>query len=241
MKKLFCIIAHLALASACFAEPIRIVAYGDSITWGFVPNANPPSTRFAPEDQWPGTLQKELGDNYQVIPEGLNGRTTDARDTGASISGAQLDGSAYLPACLNSHLPLDLVIIMLGTNDLKPVFNRTPMRIAIGAAHLIDLVNTLNGGVGTNYKNPKVLLICPPPLSPTIEKGPVFGEMFKGGLEKSQKLPELYEAVAKMGGAEFLNAGSVISTDGVDGLHLTAESERKLGSAIAAKVKEMCK
>ena len=66
-------------------------------------------------------------------------------------------------------------------------------------------------------------------------------EMFKGGLEKSQKLPELYEAVAKMGGAEFLNAGSVISTDGVDGLHLTAKSERKLGVAVAAKVKEMLK
>ena len=91
---------------------------------------------------------------------------------------------------------------MLETNDLKPVFNRTPLRIAIGAAHLIDLVNTLNGGVGTTYKNPKVLLICPPPLNPAIENGPVFGEMFKGGLEKSQKLPELYEAVAKMGGAE---------------------------------------
>ena len=67
MKKLLCILAHLALVGACFGEPIRIVAYGDSITWGFVPNANPPSTRFAPEDNWPGTLQKELGDNYQVI------------------------------------------------------------------------------------------------------------------------------------------------------------------------------
>jgi hypothetical protein len=76
-------------------------------------------------------------------------------------------------------------------------------------------------------------------LNPEIEKGPVFGEMFKGGLEKSQKLPELYEAAAKMGGAEFLNAGSVISTDGVDGLDLTADSERKLGIAVAAKVKEM--
>ena len=73
---------------------------------------------------------------------------------------AQLDGSAYLQACLASHLPVDLVVIMLGSNDLKPVFNRTPLRIAIGAARLIDLVNTLNGGVGTSYKNPKVLLIC---------------------------------------------------------------------------------
>jgi lysophospholipase L1-like esterase len=106
---------------------------------------------------------------------------------------------------------------------------------------LIDLINTLNGGVGTTYKNRKVLLICPPPVNPTIESGPIFGPMFKGGVEKSQQLPELYEAVAKMGGAGFLNAGSIISTDGVNGLHLTAESERKLGTAIAAKVKEMLK
>ena len=128
--------------------------------------------------------------------------------------GARTYPHAWLPI-----LPVDLVIIMLGTNDLKPVFNRTPLRIALGAAHLIELVNTLNGGVGTTYKNPRILLICPPPLNPEIEKGPVFGKMFEGGVEKSQKLPELYEAVAKMGGADFLNAGSVVSTDGVDGLH----------------------
>jgi len=102
-------------------------------------------------------------------------------------------------------------------------------------------VNTLNEGVGTSYKNPKVLLICPPAPDPKIEKGPVFAEMFKGGLEKSKQLPPLYEAVAKMGGAEFLNAGSVVSTDGVDGLHLTSESEKKLGAAVAAKVKEILK
>ena len=188
-----------------------------------------------------GALQNALGSNYQVIEEGLDGRTTDAPDPGATISGAQLDGSAYLQSCLASHLPVDLVVIMLGTNDLKPVFNRTPLRIAIGAAHLIDLVNTLNGGVGTSYKNPRVLLICPPPLNLSIESGPIFGPMFQGGFEKSKQLPDLYEAVAKMGGAGFLNAGSVISTDGVDGLHLTAESERKLGIAMAAKVKEMLK
>jgi lysophospholipase L1-like esterase len=240
-KQLLCISALLALVGSCFAEPFRIVAYGDSITYGWIPNANPPSSRFGPEDRWPGALQKELGSNYQIIEEGLDGRTTDALDPGSPISGAQLDGSAYLPACLASHLPVDLVIIMLGTNDLKPVFNRTPLRIALGAAHLIELVNTLNGGVGTSYSNPKVLLICPPPLSPVIESGPVFGKMFEGGLEKSQKLPELYEAVAKMGGADFLNAGSVVSTDGVDGLHLTAASEKKLGAAVAAKVKEILK
>jgi hypothetical protein len=81
----------------------------------------------------------------------------------------------------------------------------------------------------------------PSPSNPVIEQGPVFGEMFKGGLEKSKELPALYEEVAKMGGAEYLNAGSVISTDGVDGLHLTPESHHKLGVAVAAKVKDILK
>ena len=101
--------------------PLGPAAYGDSITYGWIPNPNPPSTRNGPEDRWPGALQKELGNNYQVIEEGLDGRTTDARDPGSPISGAQLDGSAYLPACLASHLPVDLVIIMLGTNDLTSI------------------------------------------------------------------------------------------------------------------------
>ena len=85
----------------------------------------------------------QLGNNYQVIEEGLDGRTTDALDPGSPISGAQLDGSAYLPACLASHLPVDLVIIMLGTNDLKPVFSRTPLRLAIGARSISSMNSRL--------------------------------------------------------------------------------------------------
>jgi lysophospholipase L1-like esterase len=241
MKALVYLFALISLVVPGFAGPFRVVVFGDSNTYGWIPTPNPPSTRYDAEKRWPGVLQKELGSNYQVIEEALDGRTTDAADPGSPISGAQLDGSAYLPACLASHLPVDLVVIMLGTNDLKPVFNRTPLRIALGAAHLIELVNTLNGGVGTTYPNPKVLLICPPPLNPVIEQGPVFGEMFKGGVEKSKELPALYAAVAKMGDAEYLDTGSVISTDGVDGLHFTAESHQKLGAAIAAKVKELLK
>jgi lysophospholipase L1-like esterase len=86
-----------------------------------------------------------------------------------------------------------------------------------------------------------LLLICPPALNPEIESGPVFGEMFKGGLAKSKQLSALYEAVAKMGGAAFLDAGSVVSTDGVDGLHLTADAQKKLGAAVAEQVKEILK
>ena len=116
-----------------------------------------------------------------------------------------------------------------------------PYRIALGAGHLIDICNTIGDGLGTTYKSPKVLLICPPQLSPKIEQGSVFPEMFKGGLEKSPQLSKLYEGIARLGGADFFDANTVITTDGADGLHLTAEAEKKLGTAVATKVKEIMK
>ena len=75
-KRLFLPLVLLVLGSSCYAEPFRIVTYGDSITYGWAPNPNPPSTRYDFEDRWPGALQKALGSNYQVIEEGLDGRTT---------------------------------------------------------------------------------------------------------------------------------------------------------------------
>jgi lysophospholipase L1-like esterase len=239
MKKFLCLIAVLSLVSPCFAEPIRIMVFGDSLSWGFTPNPNPPSVRLPVDSRWPDVMQKELGGDYEVITEALNGRTTDVSDN--QLAGAGLDGSAYLPAAIASHHPLDLVIIMLGGNDLKAAYNRTPYRIALGAGHLIDICNTIGGGIGTPYKSPRVLLICPPPLGPKINEGPVFPEMFKGGLEKTNELSKLYEGVARLGGAAFFDAGTVITTDGADGLHLTGEAQKKLGTAVAAKVKEILK
>ena len=102
----------LALVSPCFADPIRIIVFGDSLSWGFIPNEGRPSERYPVDSRWPGGLQKELGGDYEVIDEALNGRTTDASDN--QLAGAGLDGSAYLPAAITSHHPLDLVIIMLG-------------------------------------------------------------------------------------------------------------------------------
>ena len=95
-KQMLCISALLALVGSCFAEPFRIVAYGDSITYGWIPNANPPSTRYGPEDRWPGALQKELGNNYQVIEEGLDGRTTDALDPSLSLVKGRRSPIRYL-------------------------------------------------------------------------------------------------------------------------------------------------
>ncbi len=211
--------------------PRRILCFGDSNTWGFVPVATPPSTRYAAEHRWPIVMRQALG-GAEVIEEGLNGRTTDTPDpANPLLGGAGLDGSAYLPACLASHLPLDAVVIMLGTNDTKPHLGRTPARIAQGAKRLLDIVRTLDGGVGTSYPNPHLLLVCPPPLG---NFSAAFVEMFAGAVEKSRLLPPLYEAAARAAGAAFLDAGRFISTDGIDGVHLSAEMQRRLGEAVAA-------
>jgi lysophospholipase L1-like esterase len=215
----------------------RILCFGDSNTWGFVPVTVPPSSRYPRELRWPHVMAAALGSEVTVIEEALNGRTTDLADPAAPLlAGAGLDGAAYLPAALASHLPLDVVVIMLGTNDLKAQFARAPARIATGAKRLVDCVRTLDGGVGTAYPNPRVLLICPPPLG---SFSPWFAEMYAGGAEKSRALPPLYAAVATATGAAFLDAGTVISTDGIDGVHLSAEMQRRLGLAAAEAVRPL--
>ena len=198
-----------------------------------------PSDRYPASVRWPGAAQAALGGDYLVIEEGLNARTTDVADpTLPKITGAGLNGSAYLPAALASQEPLDVVVIMLGTNDLKAQFARTPTRIAQGADRLVRIAKSINGGVGTTYASPKVLLVAPPPLADTMV---FFKKPFAGGLAKSQRLAKLYEAVAQREGVGFLDAGSVVKTDGVDGLHLSADAEQALGKAIAQKVSEMTK
>jgi lysophospholipase L1-like esterase len=229
------LVASLPLTAGA-AEPKRVMAFGDSITWGWKPVVQGvPSDRFPASMRWPGAMQSALGDGYVVVEEGLNARTTDVADpTLPLITGAGLDGSAYLPAALASQEPLDAVVIMLGTNDLKAQFNRTPERIAEGADKLVQIVKNIHGGVGTTYQSPKVLLVAPPPLGTNMV---FFKEPFAGGLAKSQQLAKAYEAVAQKEGVGFLDAGSVIKTDGVDGLHLSGEAEEALGRAVAQKVR----
>ena len=108
------------------------------------------------------------GRRYEIIEEALNGRTTDLADpTLPQLSGAGLDGSAYLPAAVASHLPLDLVVIMLGTNDLKTAFDRSPEEVAVGIRKLIDLVKAQDRAAWTEYPAPKVLVVAPPPMRGT--------------------------------------------------------------------------
>lgn len=215
-------------------EQKSILCYGDSLTWGWIPVAEgAPTLRYPFKDRWTGAMAAALGPGYQIVEEGLSARTTSVDDP----NDPRLNGSAYLPSALASHLPLDLVIVMLGTNDTKSYFRRTPYEIANGMAKLVGQVYGSAGGVGTPYPAPKVLVVAPPPLTPMPH--PFFQGMFEGGHEKTAALAAQYRAMADFMKVAFFDAGSVISTDGCDGIHFTVENNRALGMALAEKVTEI--
>lgn len=213
------------------SEPHHILCYGDSLTWGWIPvTHSTPTLRYPWEQRWTGVMSRHLGPGFRIIEEGLSARTTSADDP---VDG-RLNGADYLPSALASHLPLDLVIVMLGTNDTKSYFNRTPYDIATGLSKLVGQILTSAGGIGTPYPAPKVLIVAPPPLGQIPD--PWFQGMFAGGREKTIAMAAHYKALADFMTVDFLNASDFTTTDGVDGIHFTPENNAALGQAVAAKV-----
>ncbi|HET7839218.1 MAG TPA: SGNH/GDSL hydrolase family protein [Rectinemataceae bacterium] len=215
-----------------------LLCFGDSNTWGFDCERwvkDSPAFRFAPEVRWPGVLAAELGPDYAVIEEGHNGRTTVFDD---EVEGEHRNALRYLQACLESHAPLDAVVIMLGTNDLKERFAATASDIAAGAARLAQLV--LASRVGPSAKAPAVLLVAPFPVGREIRSSP-FGEMFgyEAAIAKSRLFAERYAERAKALGLGFLDAGAVVTAHPKDSIHLGAAEHRKLGLAVAAALRPM--
>jgi lysophospholipase L1-like esterase len=204
----------------------RILCYGDSNTWGYDPAGK---DRFAPDKRWPGILAKNLGDGYCIIEEGLGGRTTVWDDP---IEGYK-NGRNYLIPCLESHRPLDLVVIMLGTNDLKKRFNLSAYDVAEGIGVLVKIVN--DSIAGPNLQGPPVLILVPPLITSLTS----LAEMFEGAESKSLKLAEHYQRIARQMGCFFLDPGTISSL--LDGIHLEEAEHFKLGQAVALKVKEILK
>ncbi len=207
-----------------------ILCYGDSNTWGCIPVQGPePAARFPPEKRWPGVLRRELGDGYWVVEAGLSGRTTVWDDP----LEPHRNGRELLLPTLLTHQPLDLVVIMLGTNDLKRRLGGSAGEIATGAGMLVDVVDA--SGCGPEGAPPQTLLICPPPV---LEVDPLEDE-FEGATEKSRRLAERYAATAAARSCAFLDAGSVISSSEVDGIHLDEPEHERLGIAVAERVRPL--
>jgi lysophospholipase L1-like esterase len=206
-----------------------ILCYGDSNTWGCRPLTGPESPgRFPPAERWPGVLRTELGGDFWVVEEGLNGRTT-VWDDGLE---PYRNGREFLPLILLSHQPIDIVVLMLGTNDLKHRFGVSAHEVADGAAQLVDLVRA-STGCGPGEGAPQALLVCPPPLGPLDQ----YADEFEGGLEKSQQLAGHFQATAAALGCPFLDAGAHVSSSEADGIHLDRDAHRVLGEAVAAAVR----
>ena len=209
----------------------RILCYGDSNTWGYatVPR---PDGRYSDTERWPRVLGAALGPEWTVIEEGLNGRTTVHADP---IEGMWLDGSSTFTAILRSHMPLDVVAIMLGTNDLKAKFGVGPYDIAGGVGVLLKQLQRAEAGRSAGV--PKAVVICPPPILNAFGAFEFFGEMFAGGHVKSLRLAPFYKQIALENGAIFLDAGPLISSSPFDGIHLDPEAQAVLGKAVATEVK----
>ena len=202
-----------------------IVCYGDSNTWGAIPMPSRAElNRYAPADRWPGVLRDKLGAGHTVIEEGLNGRTTVHDDP---VDGIHKSGVRFLPVVLETHAPIDLLIIKLGTNDLKQRFSVPAYDIADGAGVLADLARASLNKPGK--APPKVLLVAPAPIAGLTW----LGEMFTGGVEKSKQFAREYKRVADERGIPFLDAGTIIASSPIDGIHLDKPMQRKLGEAIA--------
>lgn len=199
-----------------------IVCFGDSNTYGRDPVTK---GRLDKKTRWPGVLQDILGEQYDVIEEGLNGRTTVWDDP--VRGGPKRNGSRYLLPCLESHTPINLLVIMLGTNDLKARFSVTPYDIAESMGALIEIARQSRCGLSGN--DPDILIMAPPPLGKLTE----WAETFQGGVEKSKKLAHYYASVASVYGCLFFDTAAVIQSSKLDGLHYDPEEHHKLGMAVA--------
>jgi lysophospholipase L1-like esterase len=142
-------------------------------------------------------------------------------------------GKTQLPSVLDTHAPLDLVVIMLGTNDLKHHLGLDAYDIANGAGFLVDLIR--NSDAGPDRTAPAVLLVAPPAAT---EHSAICGHQFCDAVEKSLEFPKAFHAVSEDRGCTFFDAASCVTADDGDGLHLSADSHRTLGQALARAIRD---
>jgi len=206
-----------------------VLCYGDSLTWGTDAASG---DRHAFEDRWPSVLQAALGPSVQVIAEGLGGRTT-AYDDG--LADCDRNGARLLPTVLHTHGPLDLVIILLGTNDMKPMIHGTAIGARQGVKKLVSLIRFHDWG--RDYETPEILIVAPPSLRETANV--IAGATFRGGIPESEMLASLYRDLADEVECGFFDAGSVARATPVDGIHLDAENTRAIGRGLEPIVRMM--
>ncbi|MBO6894061.1 MAG: SGNH/GDSL hydrolase family protein [Roseibium sp.] len=211
-------------------EPISVVCFGDSLTWGFNPIDK---SRYGHSVRWTRLLQKELGERFHVVEEGVNGRTTVFEDP---VRGDK-NGLEHLATVRKTHMPIDVLIIMLGTNDLQDRFSMSADAIGKAMGRLV--FSAIQPTDDVEGRAPRVLLMAPPPL------GDFTGKEFEGvysnahGGAQSRLLAGVYSQLAQDYGVAFFDAGTVISTSEIDAIHFEAAPQADLAKAVADKVRKL--
>ena len=219
----------------CVLVPMKtVLCFGDSNTWGFDPASItlPNPVRHPIHVRWTGRLATELGPDWRVIEEGQNGRTTVHHDP-FNLARRGID---YLPACLESHKPIDIVVLMLGSNDLKTVFHVPPGEVATGAGVLARFIQGSN--CGPRNGPPELLLICPPPIGDLSHLPDLEDKIFDGAA-RSRQLPRHFECLAISLGCSYLNSQEVVTPSAIDGIHLDPPAHAALATAIATRLHQM--
>ncbi len=202
-----------------------ILCFGDSNTWGYSPVDG---RRYNENERWPALLTSLLPLGVRIIEQGQPGRTTffDAPDAGL------VNGKNDLIPCLKKYQP-DYIVLMLGTNDLKTSFAQSAEDISQNTAKLVREIQQLS--IQNKQKAPAICLVAPPVIS---EVG-YFGQLFAGGAEKSKEFAGYYTLRAEELGCEFFDAGSVVNSSPIDGIHWQADQHKKMADEISIKLKEM--
>ncbi|KGJ87760.1 SGNH/GDSL hydrolase family protein [Colwellia psychrerythraea] len=206
----------------------NILCFGDSNTWGYTPITG---ERYERSNRWPGALHNFLGKLFHIYEEGLCGRTIANNIEGR----APRSGKEILPVLLESHQPLDLVIVALGTNDLMHSFAHSAKGIAENMKELCLLISD-NQFITQHQPKTKILIISPPHLAALPAEDQL---LFQYGVEKSKQLAAHYQHIAQELGIAFLDAQTIIQTTDLDGIHWTVEQQKQLARALSFKVKSL--
>lgn len=205
----------------------HVLCFGDSNTWGYIPGTE--GERYLFEERYPGILQGLLGTGIRVHEEGLSGRMTGWDDPHTPDRNAL----AQIAASLETHRPLDMIVVMLGTNDLKRFMGLEAVDCALALDALIDRIEAARCGPAGG--RPALLVASPPHV---VETPTPFGRKFEGAIRKSHGFAAAYAEIAAQRKCLFLDAAAVAQTSARDGIHLDKEGHRHLAEAVAGIVKK---
>lgn len=212
--------------------PKYIMCYGDSNTYGYNPHTG---FRFEENIRWTGRLAQLLGPEYKIIEEGLNGRTTCVTPPEEIFK----NGMYCVEPCVRTHMPLDLMVIMLGSNDMKKIFAQTEKKIGEHMRQIIHKVKEVSAYKDPEGKPVRILLVSPIYVTEDVLSGPFQDGFNEDSIEVSQKLASIYEEIAKEEACDFMDAALYATPGHLDGLHLEEEGHEKLAFAMAQKIREL--